>query len=86
MLDTSVRSEPGIIKYLKREFGREIVTKSPWKVIPHNKKLRLSELIALVRYHYWETWVRLEWPQLKHHWRIKLLADFRSQLIQRPYG
>lgn len=40
-----------VLDSLKREFGKEILTKSPWKVMPANKRLTLDEAIQLARYH-----------------------------------
>jgi hypothetical protein len=43
--------DPKVIDTLTREFGREILRTSPWKVIPRNKRLTLNEAIQLARYH-----------------------------------
>jgi hypothetical protein len=46
-----VPPETKVVASLKREFGNEILTKPPWKVLPRNKHLTLKEAIALARYH-----------------------------------
>lgn len=43
--------DPKVIDSLTREFGREILSKAPWKVIPRNKRLTLRETIELSRFH-----------------------------------
>lgn len=49
-LDTA--PDPKVIDTLTREFGREILRTSPWKIIPKNKRLTLNEAIQLARYHH----------------------------------
>lgn len=56
LLNAALPPDMACIDSLKREFGREILIKSPWKVLPKNKKLKLGEVIALLRYHYLHTW------------------------------
>lgn len=56
LLNAALPPDMACIDSLKREFGREILVKSPWKVLPKNKKLKLGEVIALLRYHYLHTW------------------------------
>ena len=51
LLDLGTPPEPRVIDSLVREFGREILTKSPHKVMPRNKRLTLDEAIQLARYH-----------------------------------
>jgi hypothetical protein len=91
-LNTALRPDGKILDYLQREFGREILRKPPWKVLPKNKKLKLGELIALFRYHYWHVWEKeygtdreddAKWPRRRelHFW---LVDDFRNILIR--YG
>ena len=92
LLNSAIRPDEKTLEYLQREFGREILKKSPWKVLPRNKKLMLPELVCLFRYHYWRTWDKAyskdpygcsKWPQqrLLHS---RLLRDFRSMLVR--YG
>ena len=85
ILDASRPPDSAVLRYLQREFGRGILKDSPWKAIPHNKRLKLSELIALVRYHYQATWTRENWnrprPLSKH---FRLLGQFKSMLVR--YG
>jgi hypothetical protein len=92
LLNSAVRPDPKIVEYLQREFGREILTKSPWKVVPKNKKLKLHELITLFRYHYWRTWEKdyaanqetfSRWP-VRREVHQGLLADFKNILVR--YG
>lgn len=72
-----------VLDSLKREFGREILTKSPWKVMPRNKRLSLDEAIQLARHHVacregasWES------PRCEKH--EKLMFDLRNILVR--YG
>ncbi len=82
ILDASIPPDPQTLNYLQREFGRAIIKESPFKTIPHNKQLKLNELIALFRFHYQKSWQGhfgiKEWSHSKH------LASFRSILIR--YG
>ena len=92
ILNTAPPADPRVIEYLCREFSRDILIKASWKVIPKNKKLKLSEMINLFRYHYWNTWERcydrdtkssLKWiAGWEQH--FKMLMNFRSLLIR--YG
>jgi len=96
LLLTSVEPDYKVINYLKKEFSKEILTKSPFKVIPKNKRLKLNELVNLFRYCYWQVW---EKPIMRHEddggfefrpWKRRrivcddLLHKFRSILIR--YG
>jgi len=68
---------------LKREFGKEILTNSPWKVMPGNKRLTLEEAIQLARHHV----SRFERgrvcdPRAEKH--EKLMFDMRNILVR--YG
>ena len=92
LLNSVVPPDSTVIDSLRREFGHEVLNKAPWKVIPPNKKLRLPEVIALFRYHYWHTWEEdygrdhdgsSKWP-IKRNVHERLLKDFRSVLIR--YG
>jgi hypothetical protein len=72
-----------VLDSLKREFGREILTKSPWKVMPRNKRLSLEEAIQLARHHVacWES-APLFAPRADPH--EKLMLDLRNILVR--YG
>lgn len=93
ILDASKEPDPAVLSYLQREFGREILTRSPWKSLPWNKQLTQEELITLVRYHYRKTWVSPEgdsrrkrfgsWPK-KRDKHSRLLERFRNILVR--YG
>lgn len=87
VLNAAVMPDSKVLSYLQREFGREILKKPPWKVVPENKKLRQHELIALFRYHYEKTWERAygfaKWPKQREQ-HARLVDVFRSLLIR--YG
>lgn len=92
LLDASLPPDTSVIKYLRREFGHEVLSKSPWKSIPDNKNLTLSEFIALFRYHYWTTWEKAygtasetfyRWPA-KRELHLRLVKAFRTRLVR--YG
>ena len=72
-----------VLDALKREFGREILTKSPWKVMPRNKRLTLDEAIQLARHHV-ANWEASSWfnPRCEVHERLML--DLRKILVR--YG
>jgi len=92
LLNASEPPDPTSIAYLQREFGREILTKPPWHVIPRNKQLTLPELINLFRYHYQHTWehdfgtdsARVSKWSRQRDVHGMLLVNFRSLLIR--YG
>jgi hypothetical protein len=88
ILDSSLPPDPEVLEYLQREFGRRILTQPPWKVLPRNKKLKLTEVVALFRYHYRETWEggknRVGWSN-KGKMHFRLLFDFRKMLIRYGY-
>lgn len=92
LLNAAVPPDGKIVAYLQREFGREVLKKPPWKVIPGNKKLTLRELIALFRYHYRNTWEKEYgkdrdgfpgWP-MRRELHSRMLGGFKSLLIR--YG
>ncbi|MGJ8641817.1 MAG: hypothetical protein ACSHX9_00285 [Luteolibacter sp.] len=68
---------------LKRKFGREILTTSPWKVLPRNKRLTLEQAIQLVRHH---SSIRDKYSILDQRWEKheKLMFDLRNILVR--YG
>jgi len=91
ILDSAVPPDGKTLDYLNREFGREILKKPAWEVIPKNKKLSLNEMVNLYRHHYQMTWEKSykkdEWGSSWTNWRtlhFKLLGTFRSALIR--YG
>lgn len=62
LLRLDVPPNPKILDRLKREFGHEIVTRNPLKVIPRNKRLTLDEAIQLARHHLHLSWnIRSNW-------------------------
>ena len=70
-----------VLDSLKREFGREILKKSPLKVMPRNKRLTLNEAIQLARHHYFN-YTHIPWPKyMKEQKRVK---ELRSILVR--YG
>jgi len=90
LLDASLPPDTSVIKYLRREFGHEVLSKSPWKSIPKNKNLTLQEFIALFRYHYWTTWEKAygtdsetfyRWPA-KRELHLRLVKAFRTRLAR----
>ena len=92
LFNSALLPDEQVLEYLQREFGREILRKTPWKILPKNKKLTLRELIALFRYHYWHTWQKRyaidrtgsrRWPR-RRHMHSRLLDDFRKMLVR--YG
>jgi hypothetical protein len=92
LLDATLPPDDKCIDSLRREFGREILRKSPWKVVPRNKKLRRAEVIDLFRYHYRWTWEKdygrdrdgfRRWPK-RQEMHSQRLDDFRSVLVR--YG
>ncbi len=87
ILDASLPPGPKTIRSLVREFGRTILTDSPWKVLPRNKRLTLPELVALLRYHYVGAWEKGDafgrWPPRREQ-HFKRLDDLRSVFVR--YG
>ncbi len=92
LLNAALPPDGKIVDYLQREFGREVLKKTPWKAIPRNKKLTLRELIALFRYHYRHTWEKEyskdrdgfpRWP-MRRELHSRMLDGFKSLLIR--YG
>ncbi|RPH50020.1 MAG: hypothetical protein EHM85_11910 [Desulfobacteraceae bacterium] len=91
LLNSALPPDGKIIDSLQREFGREILRKSPRKVLPKNKKLQLQELISLFRYHYYHIWEKYSgrdrnaYCRWKRHLdNLRVFRSFRSMLIQ--YG
>ena len=72
-----------VLDSLKRNFGREILTSSPWKVMPRNKRLTLDEAIQLVRHHS-SSRERRFWASPREDKHEKLMFDLRNILVR--YG
>jgi hypothetical protein len=88
LVDVSIPPNTAVIKYLKKKFGKDILTRPPWKVIPKNKKLKLSETIELVRYLFERSFVKKkvfsDWKNLEERdWY--LLRSYRSMLIRHGF-
>jgi hypothetical protein len=72
-----------VLDSLKREFGKEILARSPWKVMPSNKRLTLDEAIQLARHHV----TRYQgggWSDPRAQKHEKLMFDMRNILVR--YG
>ena len=85
VLDASPRPDRQILRFLTREFGREILEKPPWKVLPSNKKLERRELVELFRHQYWKTWGRPAFGKERWEGNFALLGHYRSVLIRYGY-
>lgn len=72
-----------VLDSLRREFGREILTKSPWKVMPANKRLTLDEAVQLARHHSARREGAL-WGGPREERHEKLMFDLRNILVR--YG
>ena len=72
-----------VLDSLKRKFGREILSKSPWKVMPRNKRLTLNEAIQLARHHS-STMEEAPWGSPRSERHEKLMFDLRNILVR--YG
>ena len=72
-----------VLDSLKREFGSEILTKPPWKVMPTNKRLTLNEAVQLARHHV-ARWEGASWTAPRAEQHEKLMFDLRSILVR--YG
>ena len=83
ILRLDIPPSPKVLDSLKREFGKEILKASPWKVLPRNKRLTLDEAIQLARHHVRNSennWARSRGP-CPHE---KLMFDLRNILVR--YG
>lgn len=57
ILDVSKTADIKTLRYLKKEFGAELLScRDIRKIIPQNKNLRLKELVAITRHFYHLTW------------------------------
>jgi len=92
LLNAALPPDGKTLAYLQHEFGHEILKKSPWKVLPKNKRLKHSESICLFLYHYHQTWEKdyrrdkdgaPRWPK-RRTLHARRLDDFRKVLIR--YG
>jgi hypothetical protein len=72
-----------LIDSLTREFGREILSKSPWKVMPKNKQLTLDQAIQLARHHV-TRWEGASWCDPRGQKHESLMLDLRKILVR--YG
>lgn len=75
--------EGKVLDSLVREFGREILTKSPWKVMPRNKRLTLDEAVQLARHHV-SHWEGESWGDPRGALHEALMLDLRKILVR--YG
>ena len=83
ILRLDVPTDGKVLDTLKREFGREILTKSPRKVIPVNKRLTLNEAIQLARHHV-AAKESASFPSPRADQHEKLMLDLRNILVR--YG
>ena len=72
--------DPKVIDTLTREFGREILRASPWKVIPKNKRLTLNEAIQLARYH--RSKHEADWIHSRRNKHEAVMFDLRKILVR----
>jgi len=79
-----VPPDPKVMDSLQREFGKQIITASPWKVMPRNKRLTLNEAIQLARYHCAKSETSNWWRSGKPNPHEKLMLDLRNILVR--YG
>ncbi len=83
ILRMDVPPKKKVIDSLRREFGREILTNAPWKVLPHNKHLTLTEAIELARYHEAHK-VGFPWLRTNGYRHEERMFDMRKILVR--YG
>lgn len=92
ILNAAVAPDAKLLTSLQREFGRDILRRPPWLVLPKNKRLTLRELVALFRYHYWNSWEKdygtakdggVKWTKQRDA-HFRRLLDYRKILIR--YG
>jgi hypothetical protein len=72
-----------VMDSLTREFGREILSKSPWKVMPGNKRLTLDQAIQMARHHV-TRWEGASWCDPRGQKHEALMLDLRKILVR--YG
>ena len=85
ILDATIPPDSKTIKYLKKEFGKEILEQPSWKVVPHNKRLTGREMVELFRYQYRRVWGSVDKEKVRWFNQVKLLRKFRSILIRHGY-
>ena len=85
ILRLDVPPDTKVLVSLRREFGKEILTQPPWKVLPRNKHLTLNEAIALARYHVKEWLNSKRFPSTKRtQMHEQGMRDLRKILVR--YG
>lgn len=82
ILRLDVPPDAKVIDSLKREFGREILTAPPRKVMPNNKRLTLNEAIQLARYHVAKSEGAGCWWKSNQNPHRKLMFDLRNMLVR----
>lgn len=81
IVNLDLPADTDVIDGVTREFGREILRRPAWKVLPKNKQLTLSETINLARYHHAQTVGKnFMAGRFSLHW--DLLADTRKMLVR----
>ena len=74
--------DPKVIDYLKREFGKDLLTKDISKSIPRNKHLTRKELINLLNYRYCQMG---NWKAKDSEKWFATLSSVRQQLVLHKY-
>ena len=83
ILRLDVPPDTKVLGSLRREFGKEILTQPPWKVLPRNKHLTLNEAIALARYHVKEWLNSKRFPSTKRtEMHEQGMRDLRKILVR----
>lgn len=88
IVDLTPDPDPGVIAYLRREFGRDVLSGRLRRVVPVNKRLRQHELVEVVR-HRWRAWyAALERPKPWVGWTYRNLHASLIDGLQalRRYG
>ena len=83
LLNLDVPPVAGTLDRLRREFGHEIMTRNPLKVMPRNKRLTLDEAIQLARHHLAAKY-RAPWGHDTRYFHHARVMELRSILIR--YG
>jgi hypothetical protein len=84
ILRLDVPPDDKVVGSLRREFGEEILTQPPWKVLPRNKQLTLKEAIQLARYHFDRKQKSCSWDKPRSAMHEERMLDFRKTLVR--YG
>jgi hypothetical protein len=74
--------DPKVIDYLKREFGKDLLTKDISKSIPRNKHLTRKELINLLNYRYCQMG---KWKAKDSEKWFATVTSVRQQLVLHKY-